>query len=127
MDYLRTFLITQAVLLVALVVAPWTTARAAGMRLPARGMAKYTGASLVAFYGLGFAIDIWSDGAAFIAMLASQLLLGVWWYPRCVVPRAAKPQGRRGWRWWAPVMLALLAEITFEVLVSQAMPLALMA
>lgn len=123
MNYLAAALIAHTGVVVALLVAPWATARAAGKRLSIRGMAKYVAASLFAFYVVSFAVDIWLDGAILIAMLASQLLLGVWWFPQCVESRPAKPQGRRGWRWWTPPMLALFAEISFELISMQAMAL----
>lgn len=120
MNYLEALLVSHASIIAALLVAPWATSSAAGMRLSIGGMAKYVAASLIVFYVLGFALDTWWNGAALIAMLVSQLLLGACWFPRCVEPRPAKPQGRRGWRWWAPPMLALFAEISFELISMQA-------
>ena len=109
MTYAQVFLIAHGTILGAVIAATIATVLASGLRLGVLALAKYVLPALLAFYVVGYLMDLQWEGSLSAAMLASQLVMGVAWFPRCFRP-GPHAAGRLGWRWWSPLMLAALAE-----------------
>lgn len=116
MTYAQVFLIAHGTILGAVVTATIATALASGLRLGVPALAKYVLPTLLVFYVAGYLMDLQWEGSLSIAMLATQLAMGVAWFPRCFRPGPDAAAGRPGWRWWSPLMLAVLAE-TFNTII----------
>lgn len=111
MTYAQVFLIAHGTILGAVIAATITTVLASGLRLGVLALAKYVLPALLVFYVAGYLMDLQWEGSLSAAMLASQLVMGVAWFPRCFRPGPGPhAAGRLGWRWWSPLMLAALAE-----------------
>lgn len=110
MTYAQVFLIAHGTILGAVLAATIATVLASGLRLGVLALAKYVLPALLVFYVAGYLMDLQWEGSLSIAMLASQLVMGIAWFPRCFRPGPDAAAGRLGWRWWSPLMLALLAE-----------------